>query len=204
MNDNKNIKYADMVAALVKDGEAIRASLTPELCHMAHMAVGLSGECSEVLECVLNAGEYHSRGDFLRLFDRKNAVKELGDVEFYFFGLIKATSATIVFPEVTPSSVGGDPLRLVASLSVYGGNVLDAVKKAVIYGKALEDAGFFDSLANLTLTLAETYLYLNISRQEALDANMKKLLTGETARYKLGTYTDAQAVKRADKLMEQT
>ena len=118
------IKFEDMVAALIKQGQDIIDSLTPSKANSLHMAVGVAGEAGELLDAIKKAVIYN------KPLDRENVIEELGDLEFYMEGL-----------------------------------------------------------------RAE----LGITRQETIEANMKKLLTGEKARYKLGMYTDTQAIQRADK-----
>lgn len=187
---NPEVKYNDMVAALIKDGSLILASLTPEKCNALHMAVGIAGEGSEMLGCFLAEG--------LSMFDRVNAVEEFGDMEFYVQGLIVELGITVQLP-----TIGGgqayDLLRLAATVSVQAGNVLDAVKKWVVYDKPMDSVDLTTPMQNLLISLATLYGCANITREEAKDENISKLLTSEKARYKLGTYTDQQASDRQDK-----
>lgn len=118
------VKFEDMVAGLVKPGQAIIDSLTPSKVNSLHMAVGISGEAGELLDAIKKAVIYN------KPLDRENVIEELGDLEFYMEGL-----------------------------------------------------------------RAE----LGITREQTIEANIAKLLTGEKARYKLGMYTDNQAIQRADK-----
>lgn len=73
--------YADMVAALVKPGEAIIEQLTPSKANALHMAVGASGEAGELLDAIKRFVIYN------KPLDRENVVEELGDLEFYIEGL---------------------------------------------------------------------------------------------------------------------
>ena len=119
------VKFEDMVAALVKPGADILATMTPEKMNLVHMAVGVSGEAGELLDAVKKFTVYNKD------LDRENMIEELGDLEFYMEGVRQAAG---------------------------------------------------------------------ITREETLQANITKLLTGDKARYKLGQYTDAQAQNRADKV----
>lgn len=196
--DTTKVKYADMVAALIKDGEDIRAALTPELCNILHMAVGVSGECGELLECALDGSKgLRTPQEIVANLDRENSVEESGDIEFYSHGLFVATDTTVVMPEITNSLA--DPLRIVARLSVYSSHILDAVKKTVMYGKPLADTNYTESVGNFVYCLAEVHCVLGVTRKEAREHNIDKLLTGEKARYKLGKFTNEQAQARADK-----
>ena len=187
---NPEVKYNDMVAALIKDGSLILASLTPEKCNALHMAVGIAGEGSEMLGCFLAEG--------LSMFDRVNAVEEFGDMEFYLRGLVAELDMTVCWPELTNPSPESF-LRLAAIVSVQAGNVLDAIKKWVVYDKSRIDVDMATPINNLIMSLATLYLTADITREEAKDENISKLLTSEKARYKLGTYTDQQASDRQDK-----
>jgi len=70
-----------MVTALVKPGEAIIASLTPERADALHMAVGIAGEAGELLDAIKKHVIYDKEPDLT------NIIEELGDLEFYMEGL---------------------------------------------------------------------------------------------------------------------
>jgi NTP pyrophosphatase (non-canonical NTP hydrolase) len=118
------MKHSEMVKLLVKPGQDILDSLTPEKCDTLHMAVGISGEAGELIDAVKKYVMYD------KPLDKVNVVEELGDLEFYMEGLRQR---------------------------------------------------------------------LEITREETLQGNMDKLLTGKNARYKEGTYSNEQAVARSDK-----
>tara|TARA_R110000744_G_scaffold31727_1_gene74558 strand:- start:8747 stop:9139 length:393 start_codon:yes stop_codon:yes gene_type:complete len=124
MSKVQEASHRTMVAALVKPGVDILASLTPNKCNILHMAVGISGESGELLDAVKKAVIYN------KPLDRENVIEELGDLEFYMEGLRQG---------------------------------------------------------------------LDISREQTLAANIHKLFSSDKARYKLGAYTDKQAQDRADK-----
>lgn len=84
----ESIDYSDMVAKLAKPGEAIQQSLTPEKCHLIHMAVGISGEAGELLDAIKKAVIYN------KPIDIENVIEELGDLEFYIEGLRQALMIT--------------------------------------------------------------------------------------------------------------
>lgn len=77
----KDIDYANMVTELAKPGADIVASLTPEMAHVLHMAVGVAGESGELLDAVKKAAIY------CKPVDRENVIEELGDLEFYMEGI---------------------------------------------------------------------------------------------------------------------
>ena len=82
------IRFEDMVAALVKSGQDIIDTLTPEKMHTIHMAIGVSGEAGELLDAVKKYVIYN------KVLDRVNVVEELGDLEFYMEGLRQGLGIT--------------------------------------------------------------------------------------------------------------
>lgn len=179
----KQITYADMVAHLAKPGADILNTLTPEKCHLIHMAVGISGEVAELYQAMNElrkvAGEAPTQL-------KENILEELGDVEFYFEGLCAAVGATRV-----PASDVADFLHGL----VISGEILDLVKKHVIYNQHLRLSDLGYAIAQFESFMLSAYVATQITRQEALDANYAKLMT---KRYPNG-YTDAAAEARADK-----
>jgi NTP pyrophosphatase (non-canonical NTP hydrolase) len=83
------VNYEDMVAALVKPGEDILKSLSPEECHILHMVVGISGEAGELLDAIKKNVIYR------KPLDRENVIEEVGDVLFYLTGLCQAVGVTV-------------------------------------------------------------------------------------------------------------
>lgn len=81
--ETMTIKFKEMVAGLKKDGQQIIDSLTPEKADLLHMAVGISGEAGELLDCIKKHVIYN------KPLDRENAIEELGDIMFYLEGLMQ-------------------------------------------------------------------------------------------------------------------
>lgn len=75
------VSYPEFVSRLSKPGKDILNSLTPGECHILHMAIGISGEAGELLDCIKKAVIYR------KPIDRENLIEELGDLEFYLQGL---------------------------------------------------------------------------------------------------------------------
>lgn len=76
--------HGELVRRLAKPGDEIMASLTPEKCHIIHMAMGMSGEAGEVLDLVKKSIFYD------KVISKQDLIKEMGDVEFYLRGLRQA------------------------------------------------------------------------------------------------------------------
>lgn len=86
-------------------------------------------------------------------------------------------------------------LHMCLGLAGEAGELVDAAKKAIIYRKPID-------LENLTEEIGDVFFYLegilqafNITRQQAIDANIAKL----SLRYAAGTYSNKAAITRADK-----
>lgn len=80
--------HQDLVQAIVKPGEAIIESLSPEKAHLLHMAIGIAGEAGELLDAVKKHVIYN------KPLDRENAIEELGDLEFYMEGFRASAKIT--------------------------------------------------------------------------------------------------------------
>ena len=87
-------------------------------------------------------------------------------------------------------------LHMAVGISGESGELLDAIKKVVIYGKPIDRKNVVEELGDLEFYMEGLRQGLNITREETLDANKRKLLG---KRYANGYYTDAQAIDRADK-----
>ena len=81
-------RYADMVEALCKPGYEIIMELDANKADALHMAVGVSGESGELLDCIKKHAIYN------KPLDRENLVEELGDIEFYLEGLRQVFGVT--------------------------------------------------------------------------------------------------------------
>jgi NTP pyrophosphatase (non-canonical NTP hydrolase) len=79
-----------------------------------------------------------------------------------------------------------------------GGELLDAVKKAVIYRKPLDRKNVVEEIGDLEFFLEGMRQALDITREECLQENIKKL----SLRYEKLTYSDRSAQERKDKDIE--
>jgi hypothetical protein len=173
-----NITFPEMVAALVKPGQEIIDSLTPEKVHIWHMASALLGELPELLDAIST---------------ENNILEELGDVEFYLEGY------RLPFHwEILP-----DESKLIISskgcafdyFHEKAGELFDLTKKHVLYGKELDAEVMHAAWSKCHHMLKRLYKTLSINREEAIAANIEKL----SKRYRGFTYSDQAAKDRADK-----
>ena len=87
-----------------------------------------------------------------------------------------------------------------AAIGVSGeaGELLDAIKKHVIYNKPLDLANVIEELGDIEFYLQMMRTALRIEHHEIIEANVSKL----SKRYPQG-YTDRDAIQRKDKQDEQ-
>lgn len=79
------------------------------------------------------------------------------------------------------------------------GELSDAIKRYVIYNKAIDLDNVIEELGDIEFYLEGIRQGLGITRERTLQANMTKLLKGKNARYATGAYSDVAAQQRADK-----
>jgi hypothetical protein len=189
-------KYEQMVAQLTKPGADILASLTPEKTNFLHMALGLSGEGGELLEPALATLLGNGTNDVLG-----NLTEELGDAEFYLEGI--RVAAGIDRGMTLPITAAGplilwDYNGLAIAFGASAGTVLDVAKRHVVYNKELERDRLIIALSEIEMVMWGFRHHFGLKRDDILEANMVKLLSGKNARY-AGGYSDEAAVARVDK-----
>lgn len=104
-----------------------------------------------------------------------------------------AKSGLDICRDLTPE--GANLLHMAVGVSGEAGELLDAVKKHVIYNKPIDRVNVIEELGDLSFYEEGIRQALGITREEVLAANMEKL----SRRYHLGRYSDQQAARRADK-----
>jgi len=100
--------------------------------------------------------------------------------------------------DVIASEMTGEDAHLMhTAIGVSGeaGELLDAIKRTVIYRKELDKVNVLEELGDIEFYLEGLRQGLNITRQECLDANIEKL----GKRYESMSYSDQAAQNRADK-----
>jgi len=89
-------------------------------------------------------------------------------------------------------------IHMAIGVSGEAGELLDAVKKAVIYNKVLDLNNVIEELGDLEFYMEGLRQSVGVSREQVLEHNMSKL-TGAKGRYAKGGYSDQQAQDRQDK-----
>lgn len=90
-------------------------------------------------------------------------------------------------------------IHMAMGVSGEAGELLDAIKKYAIYNKELDIDNVIEELGDLEFYMEGLRRRLGISRELTLHRNINKLLTGDNARYKTGSYSNEQAQDRRDK-----
>lgn len=89
-------------------------------------------------------------------------------------------------------------VHMVIGISGEAGEILDAIKKAVIYRKPLDMENVVEELGDLEFYMEGLRQGLGITREECLKHNIEKL----TKRYAGMMYSNESAQTRADKEVE--
>lgn len=104
-----------------------------------------------------------------------------------------AKSGDEIIKELTPEKI--DLLHMAVGISGEAGEIIDAVKKHVVYDRPLDRGNLIEELGDIEFYLQGMRARLGVSREEILDHNMTKL----AKRYPTGTFTNADAQARKDK-----
>lgn len=94
---------------------------------------------------------------------------------------------------LTPEKI--NLLHAAVGISGEAGELLDAIKKHVVYNKPIDIANVIEELGDLMFYMQAMMNQLDVSWPELEDNNMAKL----SERYKGLTYSDKAAQERADK-----
>ncbi len=155
-----------------------------------HAAIGMAGE----------SGELREADTF------KNAIEEIGDFKFYTVAMRQRLSPMAYgsgsnirqTSEVSESQYGRPThATVVDNLHILSCRLLDIAKKSWVYGRELKEYEIRIHLELLDINL--DYLvreFYGTSWEHVLHENQMKLLV---KRYASGSYSDAQALARADK-----
>ena len=98
-----------------------------------------------------------------------------------------------IIDSLTPEKA--DLTHMAIGVAGESAELLDAVKKHVIYNKPLDVENVIEELGDIEFFLEGLRQNLNLSREECIEANIKKL----GVRYQGGVYSDQAAQERADK-----
>lgn len=98
-----------------------------------------------------------------------------------------------ILKDITPDEI--HCWHMGTGISGESGELLDAIKKHVIYKRKIDLENVIEELGDLEFYMEGLRQKLGITREETLRHNISKLLT----RYHSGNYSNEQAQDRADK-----
>ena len=105
-------------------------------------------------------------------------------------------NGSAIMRDLNPANA--DLLHMAVGVSGEAGELLDAVKKSAIYGKPLDHKNMVEELGDLEFYMSRIRQIIGVSRDEVLEKNYEKL----SKRYSEGSYSNNQAQKRMDKVLE--
>lgn len=115
------------------------------------------------------------------------------DKQFDEMTLALAKNGKDIINDLTPEKA--DLLHMAVGVSGEAGELLDAVKKAVIYNKEMDLENIIEELGDLEFYMSKIRQIVGITREGILKQNIDKL----SIRYAKGKYSNDQAQERADK-----
>lgn len=98
-----------------------------------------------------------------------------------------------ILAEMTPEQM--HLLHMAIGIAGEAGELLDAVKKCVVYQRELDLENVIEELGDMEFYMEGLRQGASVSREETLRMNVNKLMT----RYSSGSYSNKQAQERADK-----
>lgn len=117
-----------------------------------------------------------------------NVVDEFQKVQHIRYDVF----VSLLFKQMSPEMMKAHAAMLVAGES---GELVDAIKKEIIYGQPPDLANIIEELGDLRFGIQSVMNLYSITETEILQSNANKL----AARYKGLTYSDQAAKDRADK-----
>lgn len=186
-------QYTLFTIGIIKPGKEILSNLNPDQAHMIHMLLGLAGEL----------GEVKSHLDNKPIWDKEGITLELGDLLFYlssiFYAIDPASHYSMngilkncLASRRSPQDEGARIDEYFGNLMQSSLDMIDALKKSIIYGKDIVDIIVYPKrIYNYYIKLVYS---LGISLDNIIEQNVAKL----SERYPSGKYTDGDALNRKD------
>lgn len=115
--------------------------------------------------------------------------------QFEKMTLALAKDGAVIKQEITPEQA--NLLHMGVGVSTEANELLDAIKKHVIYQKPLDVENVKEELGDLLFYMSNLMQSVGLSFEEILQHNIDKL----SVRYSKGSYSNAQAQERADKVL---
>ena len=126
-----------------------------------------------------------------------NAEQNLEDLltDFNKMTLALAKDGEDILKNLTPEQA--NMWHMVTGIGGEAGEIVDCIKKHVIYQKPLDVENIKEELGDLLFYMSNLMQSVGLSFEEVLQHNIDKL----SVRYSSGSYSNAQAQQRADKIL---
>lgn len=120
---------------------------------------------------------------------------EMNNVEIEYYEMVKnlAKGGDDILKGMIP--LEAHLLHMVLGIAGETGELVDAIKKGVIYGKPLDIPNIIEELGDIEFYMQGLRQGMKITRMECLRANMLKL----SVRYEGFKYSNEKAIARKDK-----
>ena len=196
ISHNVENRHDLMVLALMKQPSQLHEESTPKKWALIHASIGIAGEMCELASAEDRLHVLEEAGDALFYCRdlRLHVLEEAGDALFYCRDLRRR----LHLPEFSVTVHSRTVADMVSA-------ILDHTKRLTVYNYKMDG----DRLSRIMMLLndiesevARILRKRGFTREQALEANIEKLLTGPNARYKEG-YSDLAAQVRADKTREE-
>lgn len=175
------MKFADYIPLAMRTCKEL-----PHEEHLAHMAMGITGEMGEIIDALK---KHHIYGKEL---DQANLVEELGDCCWYLAGLLQSVpemcSKIKEYSLLSESVLARRRPLTVRNILMTNATVAKAAAKLVC---PINPYIYWDAVQTMLEALLDTAQLLDIDLEQALDINIAKL----AKRYG-DKYSDYSAINR--------
>ncbi len=120
-------------------------------------------------------------------------MQDLDKINYSLFVSMLFKDGADILKTMTPEKM--DTLHAGVGVSGEAGELLDAIKKWVVYNKPLDRDNVIEELGDIEFYLQRIRSIIGVSRERVLEGNKQKL----SKRYEGLNYSDKAAQDRADK-----
>ena len=152
---------------------------------------------SEIKICGLSYGKFHELKDLLNIVKTKQDKENMKTIIYSEMVTALAKKGEAIISDLNPNKAHA--IHMAIGISGESGELLNAIKKHVIYNKPLNRKNVIEELGDLEFYMEGLRQVFNITREETIKQNISKL----NIRYQDG-YSNTAAQVRADKVIDNT
>lgn len=207
------INYSGNVRKFLKSGEEIVGGFTPRLANITHCTLGLAceflefQEAAERLHFIANSFGKHSKASEVEVYAKAHihVVEELGDFLFFLDNLVDNIDGSSVY-DLLKEVLSRKPYEELVNLSIgqiqnIFESALSSLKAHCFYGKNLGEAvkyQLLDVYISMVKSVApddvDSHFFESMLAAVASQNSLKL-----SRRYNKGSFSNQQAIERADK-----